>query len=258
MENEKENVFTIGELANLVGVSVRTLQYYDQAKLLHAAYNESHKRIYTLDDLLKLQQILFLKSLGFSLGEIKEKILKQENAVDLENVFESQREILLGKIQNLNKIVETLDLLITETRAGQKAGMDRLITILKLMNQGNPYSFMVRYFNDEQLRKINSRMFERPEKQNAAKEIFSRLDSLYHNGADPAGKEGQELAKQWWDLVCDFACGDTDMFKTLVSAGKDLNNWPESAKEIQRSIEDFLAKALHIYIKQNGIHHKDS
>ncbi|MDD9150594.1 MerR family transcriptional regulator [Sporolactobacillus sp. CQH2019] len=257
MENEEERVFTVGELANLVGVTVRTLQYYDQTNLLRSAYNDSHKRVYNLDDLLKLQQILFLKSLGFSLEEIGGKILKQGSSVDLEKVMEGQREVLIGKVRNLNRIIETLDLVISETKSGKKISMDKLITILKLMNQGNPYSFVIHYFNDEQLKKINSRMLENTEKQGAANAVFSQLDILYRKGADPAGKEGQDLAKQWWNLVCDFASGDPDMFQTLFSAGQDLDNWPESTKGIQKPIEDFLVKAFNLYLQQNGIHPED-
>ena len=253
MNDEDKRVFTVGKLANLVGVTVRTLQYYDQANLLHSGYNDSHKRVYDLDDLLKLQQILFLKSLGFSLGEIGGKILNQGNSVDLGKAFEGQRKILLDRVQNLNKIIETLDLVISETKSWQKVSMDKLVAILKLMNQGNPYSFIIRYFNDEQLKKINGRMLESPKKQDAAKKVFSQLDVLYHNGTDPAGKEGQKLAEQWWNLVCDFASGDPEMLQVLFSAGQDLDNWPESTKDIQKSIEDFLAKALNLYLNRNGI-----
>ncbi|QXE20939.1 MerR family transcriptional regulator [Clostridium sp. 001] len=253
MNDEKDRVFTVGELAGLVGVTVRTLQYYDKANLLHSSYNKSHKRVYNIDDLLKLQQILFLKSLGFSLGKIGGKILNHGNYIDLGKVFEGQREIMFSRVQNLNKIIEILDLVISETKAGQKVSMDKLVTILKLMNQGNPYSFVIRYFNDEQLKKINGHMLESPEKQGAAKKVFSQLDVLYHKGVDPTGKEGQKLAEQWWNLVCDFASGDPEMFQALFSAGRDLDNWPESTKDIQKSIEDFLAKALNLYLKQNGI-----
>ncbi len=109
MENDEKRLFTIGELAKLVGVSVRTLQYYDQANLLKSTYTENHKREYTRDDILKLQQILFLKSLGFPLQEINNKILKLKNPTDLKKVFTQQREILLHQIANLNKIAVTLD-----------------------------------------------------------------------------------------------------------------------------------------------------
>ena len=253
MKDEKEQLFKVGEVASLVGISVRTLQHYDQKNLLNSAFNESHKRVYNLDDLLKLQQILFLKSLGFSLNEIDDIISRQKNADDLGKVFTTQRKILMDQIQKLNKILETLDIVIAETNVGQKVSMDRIVTILKLMNQGNPYYFIVRYFNDEQIRTINNRLLQNPEIQGKAKKLFLQLDSLYHKDDDPAGIQGQELAIQWWDLVCEITSGNTQMLNTLFSVGEDFANWPEDTKDIQKSIENFLAKALSIYLQDNNI-----
>ena len=226
MKDEKKLLFKVGELASLVGISVRTLQHYDQKNLLNSKYNESHKRVYNRDDLLKLQQILFLKSLGFSLKEIDDIISKQANGDDLEKVFTAQRKILLNQIQNLNKIVETLNMAIAETNVGQKISMDRIVTILKLMNQENPYTFIVQYFDDEQLRTINNSLLQNPEIQCEENKLFSQLGSLYHQGEDPAGIRGQELAKRWWDLVCEFTSGDKEMMKTLFSIGIDSAKWP--------------------------------
>ncbi len=45
MRNTEEQLFTVGELAKLVGVSVRTLQYYDQKGLLNATYTDNHRRV---------------------------------------------------------------------------------------------------------------------------------------------------------------------------------------------------------------------
>lgn len=252
--NAEERLFTIGELAKLVGVSVRTLQYYDQADLLHAAYTESHKRVYTRDDLLKLQQILFLKSLGFSLQEINNTILKATNSADLHKIFTQQREILLHQIASLNKVAATLDQVISETEGGQDISVDRLIAIMELMRQGNPYSFVARYLNDEQLKSIENRLLTSSEKsENLVKEVFEQLDNLYQQGADPAGPEGQELAGRWWSMVNDFTTGDIDMLGRLISAGRDIGNWPEETKALSEPIENFLKKALNLYLLTNGI-----
>ncbi len=259
MENAEECLFTIGGLAKLVGVSVRTLQYYDQANLLNSTYTESHKRVYTRDDILKLQQILFLKSLGFPLQEINNKILKSKNSADFKKVFTQQREILLHQIANLNKIVDTLDQVISETDGGQEISADRLITIMELMKQGNPYSFVVRYLNDEQLKNIANRLLVSSEKNEIlVKELFEQMDNLYHQGADPAGKEGQELAERWWNMVNDFTTGDIDMMGRLISAGRDIGNWPKETKILSEPIENFLKKALNIYLLTNGIQITDS
>ncbi len=259
MENAEKGLFTIGELAKLVGVSVRTLQYYDQANLLNSTYTESRKRVYTRDDILKLQQILFLKSLGFPLQEIKNNILKSKNPTDFKKVFTQQRKILLHQIANLNKIVDTLDQAISETDGGQEISADRLITIMELMKQGNPYSFVVRYLNDEQLKNIANRLLVSSEKNEIlVKELFAQMDNLYHKGADPAGKEGQELAGRWWNMVNDFTTGDIDMLGRLITAGKDIGNWPEETQNLSEPIENFLKKALNIYLLTNGIQITDS
>ena len=61
-----------GQFARKVAVSVRTLRYYDRVGLLRPAqHTEAGYRLYTDADLVRLQQILALKFLGFSLEEIK-------------------------------------------------------------------------------------------------------------------------------------------------------------------------------------------
>jgi Predicted transcriptional regulators len=259
MENKEERLFTIGELAKLVGVSVRTLQYYDQKKLLSATYTDGHKRVYTRDDILKLQQILFLKSLGFPLQEINNKLLRSKNPTELKKVFTRQKEVLLRQITNLNEIAVTLDQVIAETEDGQEVSLDRLITIMELMKQGNPYSFVVRYLNDEQLKSIANRLLPSSERNEIlVMEVFEELDNLYRQGADPAGKEGQELANRWWNMVNDFTTGDIDLLGRLVLAGRDIGNWPEETKNISEPIENFLKKAISIYFQNNGIHITDT
>ena len=68
MEQER---FTVGELAELAGVSHRTIRYYDKKGLLTpVAYSEKQYRQYDKSSLLQLQQVLMLKYIGFSLEEI--------------------------------------------------------------------------------------------------------------------------------------------------------------------------------------------
>lgn len=257
MEQSKEQVYSVGELAKKAGVTVRTLQYYDRTGLLKATVSEGGRRMYTRGDILKLQQILFLKSFGFSLEEINDKLLKTKSSADLENVFVQQREMLAEQIGYLKEIVDTLDTVIPEIRMGGEISLDKLMTIIELMKQGNPYTFVLRYFGDDQLKSVADR-FDSKEKyeriMNQSKEVFAQLNILYRRGADPAGKEGQELAKQWWDMVSAFTDGDPDLLKPLLSAGRDVNNWPEETKGLQDAIRNFLGAALDIYLKKTGIH----
>jgi DNA-binding transcriptional MerR regulator len=256
MKNTEERSFSVGELARRAGVTVRTLQYYDKTGLLKSTLSCGGRRIYTRDDVLKLQQILFLKSFGFSLEEISDNILNSKSAADLGNVFTRQRELLLRQIGNLSEIVNMLDTVIAETKTGKEISLDKLMTIMELMKEGNPYTFVIRYFGDEQLNSIASRYDSTEESQpflDQAKEVFTQLDLLYRKGADPAQKEGQELARRWWNMVTEFTAGDPAMLKSLLSAGKDIDNWPAETKDIHDAIEQFLSKALGVYFQNNGI-----
>lgn len=254
MKDRKERTFTIGELAKLSGVTVRTLQYYDGMNLLNSEFTEGGRRIYTRDDVLKLQQILFLKSFGFSLKEIGNKMPKAENSAELKGLFTRQREILLNRIEYLRRIVDELDILIEETSLDEEITMNKLITVLKLMKEGNPYTFLIRYFDDDQIKKIADRFGFSKESEiftERMEKMFTRLDELYRNGADPAGKDGQELAARWWKMTNEFAGGDSKLLETLVSAGKTTFNWPEEAGKIKEPIENFLKKAFDVYFKNN-------
>ena len=75
MTNERaipEGYMTVGEVAKKMGVTVRTLQYYDKEGLFSpSGKSEGGRRLYTDKDLVRLHQILSLKSLGFSLEDIR-------------------------------------------------------------------------------------------------------------------------------------------------------------------------------------------
>lgn len=251
MENQ-ERLFTIGELSRMAGITVRTLQYYDEQDLLKPIVTEGGRRKYRREDVLRLEQILFLKSLGFSLKEINEIIMDLKTPYDFEKIFTQQRKALTGQIEHLNNIVGMLDTVITEIKIGQEINMDRLVAIMESMKRGNPYAFVIRYFNNEQLKSFAAQLFGMPDKMDA-KEVFDKLEEFYERGVDPAGLEGQELAKCWWDMVSKFTAGDLNLLNSLICAGLDIQNWPDEAKNVKEPIENFLAKALDIYIHNNGI-----
>ncbi len=73
MHMQEDSLMTVGELSKRVGVTVRTIQYYDQKGLLHpTSKSEQNQRLYSHEDEERLYRILTLKYLGFSLAQIKE------------------------------------------------------------------------------------------------------------------------------------------------------------------------------------------
>ena len=68
---DMDQYYTTGEFARMAHVTIRTIRYYDKKGLLKPSFiNESGYRMYSDEDFLKLQKILSLKYLGFSLNEI--------------------------------------------------------------------------------------------------------------------------------------------------------------------------------------------
>lgn len=98
----------ISQVAKLTGVSIRTLQYYDEIGLLKPSkLTPAGYRIYDDDALQTLQQILFFKELGFPLKKIKE-ILEKPN-FDRITAFQKQKELFLLKRNRLDQLIQLLE-----------------------------------------------------------------------------------------------------------------------------------------------------
>ena len=98
-----QGLMTVGEVAKKMGVSVRTLQYYDKLGLLSpSAQSEGGRRLYSQREIIKLHQILSLKSLGFSLEEIKSRIVSLETPQEVASALSEQAEVLKAKISALS------------------------------------------------------------------------------------------------------------------------------------------------------------
>lgn len=100
MNGEKK--MQIKEITDLVGISVRTLHYYDEIGLLTPdETTDSGYRVYSQANLETLQQILFYRELDFSLKEIKE--ILNSPLFDRQKILEAQYRMLLKKKNNLTK-----------------------------------------------------------------------------------------------------------------------------------------------------------
>ncbi|WP_119325376.1 MerR family transcriptional regulator [Companilactobacillus musae] len=100
--------YTIKKLAELAGVSTRTLRYYDQIDLLKPdEINSSNYRIYTEKNVNKLQQIMFYRALGFSLKKIKQ-LMNDPNFSEIEALNE-QRKLLLARQAQINNLLTNLE-----------------------------------------------------------------------------------------------------------------------------------------------------
>ena len=97
-------MMTVNEVSKLTGVSIRTLQYYDNIGLLKPAeYTESGYRLYDDTALERLQQILLFRELEFPLKEIKDIIGSSD--FDRAKALDQQIELLTLKKEHLENLI---------------------------------------------------------------------------------------------------------------------------------------------------------
>src|SRR5690242_9239440 len=100
--------YTVKQVAKMSGVSVRTLHFYDEMGLLKPAYHGANGyRYYEEPQLLRLQQILFYRELGFELKQIQKALTRPE----FENVsaLQAHREVLEENIARARTLIGTID-----------------------------------------------------------------------------------------------------------------------------------------------------
>lgn len=123
------NYYKTGQFARLANVSERTIRYYDKIGLLKPSFvMENGYRQYSDLDLLKLQKILSLKHLGFSIEEIFPMVMDNTN---LKESFELQMDLIEDKISHLQSLKDALK------RASQSSDLswNMILSLVQLSNE---------------------------------------------------------------------------------------------------------------------------
>lgn len=107
---KRDGYYTSGEFAKKAHVTLRTIRWYDKQNLLKpSAHTESGARLYTDSDLVRLQQILLFKYLGFSLDEIKEMMISTVSSHYLLENLQIQKKLVEERIEELKSVNNALD-----------------------------------------------------------------------------------------------------------------------------------------------------
>ncbi len=101
--------FTVSEFATYTGVSIRTLHYYEEKKLMNPSRDKATgHRLYNKDDGIRLHQITIMKSLGFRLSEIKEYIQTDNLDLRFRDTLRLQEEKLKQDRERIDIALETI------------------------------------------------------------------------------------------------------------------------------------------------------
>ena len=128
------SLYTTGEIAKLAGVSVRTVQFYDRKGILPPSQlSEGGRRLYSQEDLGKLQHICLWKTMGLSLDAIK-GILESQNADKvLELLLEQQAKALEEDIQDRQQQLRSIRALEENLKSAEKIPVNSISDMEQLM-----------------------------------------------------------------------------------------------------------------------------
>ena len=254
----KDKLMSVGQLAKKMNVSVRTLQYYDQEGLLKPSHiSEGGRRLYSSKDMICLHQILSFKYLGFSLEEIKNKILSLDSPQEVAEVLESQEKVIQEQIQSLNEALYSIQSLKQEVLAIKKVDFKKYAQIIELIRLGNENYWVWKTFDDVLIDHAQKKFSDQP---NLGIQIFNTymevLDEAYEykqNNESPTSQKSLVLAKRWWDMVMEFTGGDMSLIPKLMEYNEKKDNWNQDFAFKQKEVDEYLGKALENYFIKNNI-----
>lgn len=99
---------TVGRTADLLGVSVRTLHHWDEIGLVEpSGRTPTGYRLYSADDIARLQSVLVYREVGLPLAEIAE--ILDDAHVDVTDHLRRQKELLESRISRMHELVHAVD-----------------------------------------------------------------------------------------------------------------------------------------------------
>lgn len=237
------------EVADLIGISVRTLHHYDEIGLISPERTKDNEyRIYTTEDLAKLQQVLFFRKLGFKLSNIK-KIINDPDYNQEEGLL-MQKKMLLEERSQLSTMINTINLTLKEMNG--EIEMTDKDKFKGLDFSSNPYEQEARERwgntavnrSNENLKQMGAEEAER-----RFNEIMSDLAAVRH--LDAGSEEAQIEIGKWYSFLNEVGEYNPEMFKYLGDMYVEDERFTKNIDKYGSGLADFMKRAMNEYYEQN-------
>jgi len=232
------------EFARLAGVTVRALHHYDRLGLLQpSGRSDAGYRLYTDRDLVRLEEIVALKFIGFTLNQIQE-LLNRKN-IDLAATLRQQREILAEKRHGLDRTLQAIEQAEQIVACGEAAdaALRKIIEVIQVQNKKD---WMQKYYTQEQLDGLRKRWSPEVQEQSQRDwaELAQDVEAAIARGEEPSGEAGRLIAQRRQNLIGQFTGGDPGVAANLQKLYTDEANWPSNFKRpFSDAVNRFLCEA---------------
>ncbi|MFD1362862.1 MerR family transcriptional regulator [Lentibacillus salinarum] len=238
-------MYTIGKLSKNTGVTVRTLDYYDEIGLINPSSktNGGH-RLYNADDVMRLERVLALRYMGFTLEQIKD-MLKSETLTWQESI-KHQLKLVRQEQERLKALEQALRGVSYAIEFEGEINWPIIFSTIRLFQQ-DPEDALQQYkefLNDEEMRKImdvNEQISDEDIKEwmNVIGDIKNNLD------IDPSSEKARQLAERWLNQAENMFGNDEellgDMWEVLQNLKEGIAFYP-----MDKDVIHFIERALTI------------
>lgn len=253
----KTMAYTVKQLATISNISVRTLHWYDEKELLEPAYiGENGYRYYEEPQLLRLQQILFYRELGFNLNDIKAMLSSQD--FDICQALSEHKKTLLQDINHKQTLIVTIDKTIKHLNGEQTMKLEEIFEGFTEEKQNLYCDYLVDQVG------VNPSVIEQCK---AKTKNWTRDDWLAHKSAcdkvhadlitairekqKPDTKEVQQLIQTHYELTCKFWTPDKIAYNGLAELYASHPDFVDFYYKLHPELLVFLQTAMQVYAEKN-------
>ena len=245
-------MYTVKQLSTLAGVTPRTLHHYDEIGLLKPeSVGANGYRYYGEKSMLRLQQILFYRELGFSLDSIRDVLAKPE--FQILDALEEHRESLQGRVRRLERLIQTVDKTINHLRGENIMSPKGLFEGFSEEEQERYAEEAEQLYDPETVRESNRKWksYSAEKKQailDEGKQIYLDMIAAMPKGADSS--EVQAIVDRWRKHMDYFWTPDLDQLLSLATMYGQSPDFRANFDQMHPDLADFMLDAVTIYIEK--------
>lgn len=246
--------YTVKQLADLAGVTPRTLHHYDDIGLLRpSAVGGNGYRYYDDAAALRLQQILFYRELDLSLDEIRAILDSPE--FDLEAALQQHREALQQRAGRLQHLIATVDNTVMHLRGKREMSTKELFEGFDDETQAR-YEQEVTEMYGPTLVQESSRRWKGYSAEDKAR-IMAEGGAVYRDLAamidrDPADPDVQAAVGRWQQNIRAFYEPTPEIMRGLGQAYEENPEFAAFFAAIHAELPGFLHRAIDYYVDRLG------
>ena len=244
--------YTVKQLSQLAGVSVRTLHYYDEIGLLKPdAIRPNGYRQYDDTALLKLQQILFYRELDLSLVDIRAILSRPD--FDAVAALAAHRLSLQGRAQRLDRLIQTMDDTILHLKGKKEMSQKQLFAAFSEEEQAK-YAKEAEQMYDPAIVKESNRRFNslsKAEKQlifDEGNQVYADMLAAMPKGA--ASPEVQAIVERWRRHMDYFWTPTLEQLNGLADLYSSDPRFKANFDKIDPRLAEFMKAAVGEYVKR--------